>query len=154
MSLIYYGLLALLGRRKGLSWKHSLMLVGGVVLSSDALWCVCSGLRFGWLYPFFPDVLQLIICFFRDVVGMLFCFSRIREGTLRFGRAVKIAYLVDAVFLGCWFMFSPDQSLVDWTFAILHDYPAQIIATSFILSHVVGRIVLAGVFMAWIHRHD
>lgn len=140
-------------RRTGI-WKVIVAFTDGffalafLVLLTDLLWIVGSGLRFGGMYP--ESVLQLVLCAFRNIFGLIgvnYITSKFFDyGLLNVTKWTTILFYVNVLYLVLWFTLSPSPAYTDWTFAIKYDYPLQIIVQSFLTSHIVGRVILALMF--------
>lgn len=125
-------------------------IVGFVVVTMDTLWIVVCGLRFGWFYP--DSVLQLILCAGRNLAALVLCYFAIgnyfHDGTIKFRKTTVMLYLLNVAFLTTWFLLSPTPAYTDYTYAIRHDYPMTTVLISFMISHVVGKSVVALTFLS------
>jgi len=128
------------------AFTDALFVVGLVTSITDFMWVIACLIRFGRYYPFFPDVFQLLLCLGRDAVAAIFCFLLIKHlfdmKFLSFNRRFVLALMLNAIFFGIWFGIAETPALTDWTYAIRHDYSLETIVISFLLSHVIGRIIL------------
>ncbi len=132
-----------------MAFTDALFIIGFVVLTTDLMWCVACLLKFGPGYPW-ADVFQLFLCALRDIAATAFCYLLIKShfdlGFISFNSKTVLSYCVNAIFLSLWFLAAPTPAFTDWTFAIRHDYPMGVVLSSFLFSHVVGKIIVAVLF--------
>jgi len=156
-SIIFYLILTIWGAKQLLKrteykrWKRlnaftdSLFILGFIVLLGDLTWVIFCGLRFGWAYP--SSVLQVLFSGGRDVAGITFCFlligSHFKNGILTFGNKTWWLLIWNALFIFVWFLLAPSPAWTDWTFAIRHGFPLETVLTSFFISHVIGKLLVA-----------
>jgi len=163
MSLIYYGIIILLGARllrkrveyRRWSWLNALtesfFLNGFIILSCDFLWMLASGLRF---LPSFPDSFwQVVFVLARDVVGCVFCFlmlrNRFKESVISFKDSTLTAYCALVLFLVILFVFAPNPTFTDWTYAIRQECSTERILNSLVYSYGLGKFVGAVLIWTW-----
>lgn len=148
MKKIFADLVILRKRDYLLVFTDAFLIVGFIVLFTDTLWIVASGLRFGW---FFPDsVLPLVFAGGRNMAGLVFCYmligSYFKQGIIKFSRWTWNYLLINSLFFVFWFWASPSPAWTDWTYAIRHSYPENVVITSFLFSHIIGRFLVTLIF--------
>lgn len=156
LALVIYGTRKLLKLREYKRLKYvvafsdSAFILAFLVLLLDTFWIIFCGLRFGW---FFPDsVVGLVLAGARNLVFMAVCWllvGRYFEGLLKPRALTFILFCANLTFLGLWFWLSPTPAYTDWTFAIKYDYPLSTVATSFLTSHVIGKSLVAVMFLSY-----
>jgi hypothetical protein len=123
-------------------------LIGIPVLICDLHWVIACILRFGASYP--DSVLQLVFCAVRDGFGAFFCYYLTHtffiKGYLNLSKRFYWFLGLNMVFITFWFMLSPCPAYTDWTFALRYGFPPRVILTSFLISHVLGRVFVALVY--------
>lgn len=135
------------------SFTDGLFILGFMVLTCDLMWVLVCLSRFGALYISINmhSVWQMILVAFRDLVGILFCFLLIGnyflKGIVKINKHTIIMYLVNLAFLLAWFYLAPSPAWTDWTYAIRYDYPFIIVLESFVVSHVVGKSIVAVLYL-------
>lgn len=157
LTLIIYALFSYYGYRKlskgtvrwTLKWflgdfTSAIFVLGIPVLIGDALWCMFSVLRFGYLFP--DAILMMVLSVFRDLAGALTCWLFIRKLFDRKVVALSGDFLFWIVAVNCslfavWFGFAVDQSWTDWTYAIINNYPLSRVLSSLLISHGLGRAI-------------
>lgn len=159
-SILFYLLLTFYGMRKLMakvqykrkvlgSFTDGLFLVGFIVLITDTIWVVMSGLRFGSLYP--RSVPQLVLSAGRNLVGLLLCYLLVggyfKQGVCKLTKHTAQLILVNTVFIVVWFLLAPSPAYTDWTFAIRHDYPLLTVLSSFLISHIIGKTLVAATYL-------
>lgn len=137
-------------KNKLLFFTDALLIVGFVVVFLDTYWIVACGLRFGW---FFPDsILQLVFAFGRNIAGLILCYMLIgnyfKQKKLEITKWSVRLFLLNISFLAFWFLMASSPAWTDWTYAIRHNYPMQVILTSFFISHVIGKSLVATFFIS------
>jgi len=154
-TIVLYGTLGLIGLRglKNVQYKHwiikyvqSCTWLMFTVLLSDAVWCVFSLARFGWVYP--KDVTLIILCIIRDLAAASYCYTatqKLRDNVDY--RRTRLLWIVNLCFMVVWFSQSSSPAFTDWTYAIRFDYPWGVVAGTFFMSHVLGRIITAGIYL-------
>jgi len=129
-------------------FTDAILLVGFLVLLLDTLWIIMCALRFGAAYP--DSMMQLVYSAGRNIAGLVLCFLLVgryfTDGTIRFGWLSLELLALNVVFLFAWFFLSPTPAYTDWTFAIRHNYPEATILTSFFISHIIGKSIVASIF--------
>lgn len=128
--------------------SDAVFLVGFVVLTLDTVWIIICGLRFGWQYP--ESVLQLVACLFRNLGIVTLCY--VFEKDYLKERATQwtfITFCLNVAFMGVWFWLSPSPAYTDWTFAFKNGYPLSTVLTSFLISHVAGKVLVASMFLSY-----
>lgn len=122
-------------------WK-SILVLGMVVLSSDAIWVFLSLIRWGSLHP--PAIPQLIYALLRDVGGTLFCVYEYGNRWQMFDplpdRDADAFMLLNMVFIVVWFLGASNPAYTDWTYAIINGYSWGTVWSTFFTSHIVGRM--------------
>lgn len=129
----------------------ALMVLGFWVLIGDIFWCVACYLRFASTYS---GGNQLLISILRNFAGVIFCYLSVknlfRSKKVRFDFGVFIGLLLNFMFLVVWFMSAQTPAFTDWTYAIRHGYPFNMILTSLMLSHVIGKAIIGYIyFSSW-----
>jgi hypothetical protein len=131
-------------RRRLGSFVDGFFILGLVVTLTDMMWCAASGLRFGSMFP--DSQFNIMMSFFRDVIGFVLCFYLLKpyfkSGLLKFNSQVKILIVSNAVFLSTWFITASSPAQTDFTFAIINNYPLDVVLRSFFISHFLGRIIV------------
>lgn len=158
LTLIIYGLFSFYGYRKlskgtvkgTLKWflgdfTNALFILGVPVLIGDALWCIFSMLRFGYLFP--GDVLMMVLCIARDLAGVFTCWLFVRKlfdhGVVGLTESFWFwIVVVNGFFFAVWFGLAVDPSWTDWTYAIRNNYGLTRVLSSLLLSHGVGRLFI------------
>jgi len=147
---IFKDLVILRKRDYLLAFTDAVLIVGFVVVYLDTFWIVACGLRFGWQYP--DSVLQLIFAFGRNIAGLIFCYMLIgnyfRQGKLKLTNKTTQLFFLNILFLAVWFVAAPSPAFTDWTFAIRHGYSWNVILTSLFISHFIGKILVAAIFLS------
>ena len=160
VTVCMYALFALWGAQRLLKrapYKHlryvmafidALMVLGVIVLIGDLIWVVGILLRFGSQYP--GSVRQLLFCGARDIAGLAFCLLLTeklwKNHAVIWTRNTTYGILFNMIFMGVWFTLAPSPVYTDWTYAIIHGQPTHVIAFSFFISHVLGRIITAEIY--------
>lgn len=161
-SLAFYAALALyatfkLYRIYGHNYKRlkplvalsdAVLMVGFVVVLLDTVWIITCMLRFGWAFP--SSVLQLVACLFRNLGIVMLCYV-FEKDYLR-DRATQwtfITFVANVAFMAVWFWLSPSPAYTDWTFAFRNGYPLTTVLTSFLISHVIGKALVASMFLSY-----
>lgn len=125
---------------------------GLAVLPTDAAWVLASAVRWGPLFNFEKHVWPLILCFGRDVAGTVFCLMFVywlfQQKILKVTKITVAAYILNAVYLVFWFGLSSSPEFTDWTFALRHNAAPAVVLQSFVLSHIIGRIVFMPIFLS------
>lgn len=152
--LIFYGIRKLLKTNKYRRWKYvnafaeAFFILGLIVLIGDCLWIVACGLRFGTLFP--DSLPQLGYSFARNIAGLALCFLLVgndfKRGLLSFKPSTYLMFYVNCIFLLAWFGLSSSPAYTDWTFAIRYDYPFATVLLSFLVSHVIGKGLVASIY--------
>lgn len=128
------------------AFTDSLFIVGFVTLIGDVIWTTTCLFRFGWFFSFYPDVYQLILCIARDAVGIIFCYILLQPlfkfEVLSFNSTFLKAVLCNVIFMVVWFAAAPSPAFIDWNYAIRFDYPSNLVLADFLMSHVLGRVML------------
>lgn len=121
----------------------------GLVMIMDLEWVLVDAARWLPLYPASRD--QLIFSGLRDLsLGLVFLLISFRAYVIpgtRLTRWTLLFYALNLIFLIAWFWISPDPSLTDYTFATRHGYSDQRILQAFLISHVLGRFLVLGLFL-------
>lgn len=122
--------------------------VGFMVVFLDLIWVIACALRFGSAYP--NSLFQLAMSAGRNIVGLILCYLLIgrhfQNGLIHIKDSTIFLFYVNVIFLAVWFSLSASPAWTDWTFAIRHDYPASTVMTSFFISHVVGKSIVASIY--------
>lgn len=133
-----------------LAFTDAIFILGLIVLTTDTLWIIASGLRFGWLYP--DSVLQLVFSIGRNIAGITLCYFLVgnyfKKEILQFSEATWTMLFVNAFFMLGWFLIAQNPSFTDWTFAIRYDYPLSQVIGSFLVSHVIGKTLVAITYLS------
>jgi len=149
MKKIFKDLVVIRKRDYILAFTDAFLIVGFVVLFTDTLWILASGFRFGWDYP--DSVLQLVFAGGRNVAGLVLCYmligSYFKQGIIKFSRWTWNFLLINSLFLVFWFWSSPSPAFTDWTFAMRHNYSVSVVLLSLFVSHVIGKILVAVIFL-------
>lgn len=156
LVLTAYGMKQLLRKVEYKRWRYyhafgeASSTVGFIVLLLDLCWVVVCALRFGSMFP--NSMMQLALAGLRDLVGVIFCYLLIgnyfKTNVLHFKTSTILLVLVNWLFLAVWFIFAPSPAYTDWTFAIKHGYSVGVVALSFLVSHVVGKSLVASIYYA------
>lgn len=138
------GKLKRLGSDRTFFWRFmdATMVAGIVVLTSDLLWVLACGLRFGLYFP--DSVQQLVFCALRDFMGVVFCLVQVPhliEKDVFSLFNMKGLWILNVVFFIVWFGLAPDPSWTDWSYALRHDYGWTRAWSAFALSHIMGRVI-------------
>lgn len=160
-SLIFWIVLALWGMNKlpkklrKYRFFEAAWIIGLVVLSFDALWCVFQGIFFGYLHP--QAITQLMFCFLRDLAGFVLCwifsYHYFEDGSLKVGYETWMLVMLEVGFMMVWFKMSPDPSFTDWTYAIRMGYEPMRIIIAFIISHVIAKFIQGLIFISmWVRK--
>ena len=128
-------------------WVQAGLVLGQIVLQSDLVWCLMCLVRFGDLYP--SAVPQLVFCILRDLVGYWFCVVSVPKLEGRYGSSKWTTglWVLNVVFLFTWFHLAPDPSWTDWTYAIKYDYGWTRAWSTFLISHVLGRMITGALYV-------
>ena len=119
-----------------------------VLMIQDAMWLLFNTLRF---WPQYSSMMQLpyFLNFARDGVAALLFFILTLH---RYGSYWSInwktlgMFALYAAFLAfVAFALSTDPSMMDWTYAIRFSYSDDRILAAFLLSHVIGKIIIAAI---------
>lgn len=144
-------------RRLILRLTDGFFLTGLTTLSFDSIWIIFSALRWGSLFPW-KDVFQLILCFGRNISGLILCILLVlwlfHGGVVKVRRSTILIYAINVIYLAIWFSFSISPAGTDWTYAIRHNAPFQVILTSFFLSHIIGRFPVALFYYSMFCRYE
>lgn len=139
-----------------MSMFDAALIVGFVVAFTDSMWCVVCGLRFGSMFP--QDSWQIIASFLRDVVAMLlflfFIHPFFNLGILKLDQKTKILIVANGVFLSAWFLTAISPAQTDFTYAMIHDFPFETIFRTFLVSHVIGRILFVMLLWSFLRIED
>ena len=162
VSILFYLLLAFYAMKRLLQVKHypkwtyvvtftdALLLVGFVVLLLDACWVLVCAIRFLPEYP--GSFFQLAFSFCRDIAGVVFCYlltsSLFKHRIFTIRQQTPILFVLNLLFLIVWFWAAPSPAYTDWTFAIRNDYGWDVVAASFVMSHVLGKSLVATIFLS------
>lgn len=120
-------------------FAESFFLVGFTIVLLDLLWVIACGLRFGATYP--NSMHALTYAALRDVAAIVFCYLFIGNHLRKPSRTTLAIFGINLVFLVLWFGLSPSPVYTDWTFAIRNGYNAATVATSFFISHIIGKTI-------------
>lgn len=119
-------------------------ILGIIVLVSDCVWILTCLIRFGSYYP--GSIKQLIICLGRNLAGIIFCFLLTYDlfsyEKIRITKTTIILLHLNFLFLFVWFLLSPSPAYTDWTFAFKNGYSLTVCLTSFLISHLIGRLLI------------
>lgn len=154
LILATYGTTKILKLKKYRRLKHlvaftdAILILGFIVLALDILWLVACGLRFGWYYP--SSVLQLIFSVGRNIAGITLCYLLIgnyfRKCLIRLEKAYWV-FSLNLLFLLVWFVLAPSPAWTDWTYAIRHNYSMNTVLSSFFISHIIGKSIVALIYI-------
>ena len=161
-SIIFYLLLIFLGMRKLIPkvkykrFKHLILftdcifIVGLIVLILDSVWIMICLARFGLYYP--NSVLQLIFSLGRNLLGIILCYyligSFFQRRICSINKKTQFLFYLNAFFMFVWFYLAPSPAWTDWTFAIRYDYPFEVIVSSFLISHLLGKSLVALTYLS------
>ena len=128
----------------------SIFVVGLMAFSYDTLWVVCQGLKFGSLYP--ADLFDLFKSLLRNLgfLGLctVYCYPLFKKKIIGIKKITLILLGIEVVYFGLWFMFAPNISWTDWTFAIRYNFPNDRVVQAFIISHVIGKLIQGLIFIS------
>ena len=131
--------------------------LGIIVLAGDALWCVLNGIRFGALFPFYPDQFQLVMALVRDVAGLILSYILVRwmfqNGVITYWTPrVILGWALNFAGLLLWFLLAPGMKWIDWHYAIRNGYPWSQVQTTFLIGHVILRLPIAYIYVSMWRR--
>lgn len=136
-------------------FTDALFIVGLVVVSNDIIWVFACLFKWGALYP--ASVPQLGFCVARNVAAVMFCylltFHLFKKRVVGFTKATWLLYGVNVLFMSVWFWLAPTPAFTDWTYAIRHDYSLNVVAGSFLISHIGGKTLTGLIYLSlWRRR--
>lgn len=143
-------------RKKVIALTECFFLVGLVVVFLDTFWIMVSGLRWAFLYP--DDLFQLGLAAGRNIAAVALCLMFVGDyfkiRLIRINNYTRALFLLNFAFLSLWFVLSPSPAYTDFTFAIRHGYPENVVLGSFLISHLIGKSIVAGIFKTiWQNKH-
>lgn len=137
-------------RGRLLNLVDSLLLLAVSVVALDVVWIICSGYRWGFLYP--CDLWHLGLAGLRNIACLAFCglsiFDLFRQGVVSIKKSTAVAFLVNCAFMALWFGLSPSPAFTDWQYAIRHGFSTDVVLVSFVTSHIIGKSLSATVFLS------
>jgi len=140
---------------KLLALTDAVCFIGFFVFQLDAFWIICSGLKWGPMFPW-SETFQLIMCLGRDLVGAGFCFMFIfeyfKDRRIWPNVITLFGYVVTLSFIAIWFILAESPAYTDWTFALRYGFPPSVAIVSFTLSHVLGRALWCIIYFSVFDR--
>lgn len=118
------------------------------VLMTDLMWSTAS--LFKWMHLFPESINSQVMVLGRDIAGLILChllvYDLFQMKIVHWSWEIWPSYLANAFFLIIWFGVAPHPALTDWTYAIRYSYPLKDVVSSFVISHVLGRVMLFGIW--------
>lgn len=161
-SIAFYAIMGIIGGwqllKQGAKFKRfprltafldAIFILGIVVFLQDTIWLLANTWK--WIIPEYMGIATFTnywIRFPQNLVGALFlwlvsAWGEYRAGMFSFKKTTLLAYVGIAIMTFTVFALAPNQAWTDWTFAVSHGYPDQVILESFIISHVGYKILIA-----------
>lgn len=129
---------------------NCMMIVGLIAFIYDSTWIFFQIVKFGHLYP--SDLNEILLRFGQNAglfcICFLFIFHLFEKKILEFQSRTYDLLIIQLFYFIAWFYLAPDPSWTDWTYAIRHGFPREQIYLSFIISHVIGKMIQGLTFIS------
>lgn len=116
----------------------------------DTVWLVAEGLKFAYLFE--QGWQEILMYLARNIAGFIFCLlialPYIKAKVIGMTLTAEAFILVMMVFFAFWFHLAPGMEYTDWTYAVRHGFSGQQILKSFLISHVIGKLLQGGLFIS------
>ena len=163
-SMVFYVIMTAYGvyvlRKEGALYKHkrltllfmsldSFFIFAIMLMIQDFIWLCINTLRF---WPEYASMMSFgyFACFGRDAVAAILFGLLVSDKFGSYWKFSKKTLLLILLYTGfvasVAFLMSTDPAMMDWTYAIRYGYSDETILVAFVLSHIVGKIIIG--FMA------
>lgn len=140
-----------------LAFLDSLFLLFMIVMIQDSIWLWFNTWK--WIIPSYSGVATFwnyYVRFVENALGfllfLLLTYGRFKLRVVSFNWKTLSILLIIVAFTNIVFFLAPDQGWSDWTFAVSHHFPDQIILESFLISHVGYKALIALAFLSMFLR--
>ena len=120
--------------------------LGFIVLPFDSLWVFFQSMRFGYLFPD-ERCFTLFSSLLRNVLILLLCIYETREVHKHLNWTAFLDFIVLIPIMIFWFIYAPDPSWTDWTYAWRFGYGGLRTFYAFLISHGLMKFIQAFIYV-------